>query len=83
MQERKHEILFLRPGDFRLKLKPHSVPSANGDKRVPLANRWLDWPGRRQYEAVVFAPGADLPPDQFNLFRGWGVPSLPTYGETV
>jgi hypothetical protein len=40
--------------------------------RGPLADRWLRHPGRRQYEAVVFAPQVEVP-DAYNLWRGFGV----------
>lgn len=41
------------------------------------ADAWFQG-GRRQYlGGVVFAPGRDVPDDQFNLWRGWGVESAP------
>src|SRR5262249_47534851 len=32
---------------------------------------WLEHPRRREYERVVFLPGAEAPPDQYNLWRGF------------
>lgn len=44
---------------------------------MPVADIWLDWVGRRQYdEGIRFVPGveqADMPPQVLNLFRGWGM----------
>jgi len=74
LQERGEEIRFMRPSHFELKLKPHSVPvGAKKKKWIPLSKAWLEWPGRREYDRVVFKPGVADTRDDFNLWRGWAV----------
>jgi hypothetical protein len=51
----------------------------NGGNRVtvvPLADFWLTHPKRRQYEAMVFAPGRHVK-DKYNLWQGWAVDPEP------
>ncbi len=43
------------------------------DKAKPLANAWLEHPGRRQYAGLVYAPGDVLPTDILNLWQGFAV----------
>jgi hypothetical protein len=76
LQERLDgEVVFLKEAAFRLKLKNRLVPSDfSADKTQPLTAAWLGWRDRRQYERVVFKPGAtDLPSTDYNLWRGWSV----------
>jgi Family of unknown function (DUF5906) len=35
------------------------------------AKAWIEYPGRRQYKQVAFAPGENLPLDIHNLWRGF------------
>ena len=35
------------------------------------ANVWIKHPRRKQYERVVFKPGGNVPPHEFNLWRGF------------
>lgn len=46
-----------------------------GDKLRPLADAWMVWSQRSQYEGVVFAPGEEVPPSMLNLYQGFGVVS--------
>ncbi len=42
------------------------------------ASMWLEHPRRRDYlGGLVFAPGKELPPDQFNLWQGFAVQPAP------
>jgi len=43
------------------------------DKPISVANAWLAWPNRRQYEGVVLIPKGDVPNGHLNIYRGWGV----------
>lgn len=39
-----------------------------------LAEAWLQWPGRRQFDnGLVFEPGPPYTPNSFNLFSSWAV----------
>ena len=43
------------------------IQRQNGPRSVPLGDAWMKWPGRRQYEEVVFAPGKALSPAVYNF----------------
>jgi len=44
-----------------------------GDKYKPTAQMWLEWPGRRSFDGLVFEPEIDAGPRWFNLWRGFAV----------
>jgi len=49
-----------------------------GKKRtMQLTEAWMTWDKRRTYRRLCFAPGESLPPDFFNLWRGWAVTPAP------
>lgn len=50
-----------------------NVQIQNGKKTSPLSQMWMEWPGRRQYEGVVFSPEKDMGPRWYNLWRGFTV----------
>lgn len=51
-----------------------NVPFQTGKaKPRPISEWWLEWAGRRQYEAVVFAPQQDPGPRWYNLWTGYSV----------
>lgn len=48
-----------------------------GGKRIRLGQWWLTHPRRRQYEKVVFDPGAPVQPGILNLWTGFAVDPAP------
>jgi hypothetical protein len=48
-----------------------------GGRLVPKGNWWLGHPHRLQYDAVVFAPGAEVQPGSLNLWRGFAIEPKP------
>jgi len=41
-------------------------------EQIPVSHGWFKWPGRRQYDRIVFKPGqTELPANEFNTWRGW------------
>jgi hypothetical protein len=46
------------------------------EKRIPLADYWLQHKQRRQYEGIVFAPQREVP-GHYNLWRGFAVEPRP------
>jgi hypothetical protein len=51
-------------------------------KKVPIAKAWLEWPGRRQVESMVYEPGKpEFFDNQLNRWRGWGCEPKP--GDTT
>ena len=61
--------------DFRNRLRNQKVQigtSANGTPQTKrLGDYWLDHPNRRQFDQIVFFPGGQVPPNHFNLWRGF------------
>lgn len=62
---------------FRQKLGSTYVPVGAGERPKNAAEAWLEWPGRRSYDRVTFAPNGDAGDDVLNLWRGWGVKPRP------
>jgi hypothetical protein len=48
-------------------------PITIGKKTQLQSECWLEWPGRREYESVVFAPQQDKGPRFYNMWRGFSV----------
>jgi hypothetical protein len=42
-----------------------------GKKTEQLANAWMQWPGRRQYDGLVFEPGREMGSRWYNMWRGF------------
>jgi hypothetical protein len=66
---------YLSPGTFKTKFPGIYMPS--GKKQLPIAQAWLDWPQRRSYDGLVFAPGGKVPTRFYNLWRGFSVEPWP------
>lgn len=66
---------FYTEGEFRRKFSTESV-DIGGEKPVKVANLWLDWPKRREYQGLAFAPGREAKNGYYNLFKGWDVEPL-------
>lgn len=43
-----------------------------GTQKKVMFNEWREWPGRREYDEIRFAPGVQ-DPKIYNLFYGWDV----------
>ncbi len=51
-----------------------NVPFAAGNSRPrPISECWMEWSGRRQFEAVVFAPQQAVDARFYNMWRGFSV----------
>jgi hypothetical protein len=44
-----------------------------GDKSKAVAQMWMEWKGRRNFDGLVFEPGIEVNPRWFNLWRGFAV----------
>ena len=64
--------VFLSEASFKRKYSAHSL-----QKRGTWATEWLDWPGRREYAGVVFAPEREARNGYYNMWRGFTVGPLP------
>ena len=49
----------------------------DGAKVKLLGHWWLSQPGRRQFDKIAFAPGADVAADTYNLWRGFTIEPVP------
>jgi hypothetical protein len=56
-----------------LMLPEHAGKSGVEWKRASRVSVWLGAENRRTCERLVFAPGEQLPPSLYNLWKGWGV----------
>ncbi len=68
-------LRWISPHAFREKYSNAKISViVNGKTReVPLGATWVQWPDRRTYDAVVFAPGQELPDSVYNTWRGFAV----------
>lgn len=64
---------------FRKKFETELVQEPGRRRQRSIAEAWLSWPGRRQYDRLTFDPSgrADLDPMVLNLWRGWAVEPKP------
>jgi len=44
-----------------------------GDKQKSTAQLWMEWPGRRSYDGVVFEPGLNVGTRWYNMWKGFAV----------
>jgi hypothetical protein len=67
-------IGFLDVAGYRSMLNGRFSPVQKaGEKQRGLADAWLAHPQRRQYEGLVYGPGAALPANILNLWQGFDV----------
>lgn len=67
-------ITFMELSALRALYKGRTGPGGGAS----LADQWLSYPMRRQYEAVGFyPPPVNAPPGTLNLWRGFAVPPVP------
>lgn len=59
--------------DYFANKKTETVDDKGKSKWQSIAQVWFNDPRRRQYKRVIFAPGEKAGPEEFNLWRGWGV----------
>lgn len=64
-------VTFSGRNDFLMRYENRSA--FVGGEMLDWGTAWLRHEARRQYRAVVFAPGEDGEPDVWNLWRGFGV----------
>jgi hypothetical protein len=48
-----------------------------GEKKVPIGKAWLSSPHRLKYRKIMFVPGQDAPPGDYNLWQGFVVDPVP------
>jgi Bifunctional DNA primase/polymerase, N-terminal/Family of unknown function (DUF5906) len=71
MKQNADDFCFISVDAFKQWLSNQYIQS--GERMVPLSKYWLAHADRRQYEGVVFAPGEQVSPAQWNLWRGFAV----------
>jgi len=68
--------VFLNEMSFKRKFSPDLVQQGSGRAKT-VAELWLDWKGRRQYEGLCFRPEIQVPPNYYNLWRGFACKATP------
>ncbi|UOF83062.1 virulence associated protein E [Caudoviricetes sp.] len=43
----------------------------SGSKNTPWTKIWMAWARRRSFNKIVFRPGSEVPPDFYNLWKGF------------
>ena len=68
----RHILFFLKTAAFTdfFRSKKAYIEKDDELKPVPLGRTWLDWEGRRTYDAVVFDPTEKSSKNVYNMFRG-------------
>lgn len=61
----RYELKHLDVGAFKLKHAPEKIG------KQTMAQAWLEWKGRREYEGLVFMPEQEAPTSFYNLWRGF------------
>lgn len=73
--EGKLELQHLDMAAFYDKLRPLKITI--GKRESQLADEWMSWSGRREYDGLVFMPELEPPPRFYNLWRGFSVKPAP------
>jgi len=63
--------------DIRNRYSKYFFTSEEFGKAKQLGSSWLTWRGRRDYDKIVFAPNGNVPPNYYNLWRGFVVVQRP------
>lgn len=66
----RNDIAFLGFRDFRNFHLPEKIVNPATGKKISIAELWLNSEKRRQYDGLIFNPGADIP-GYYNLWRGF------------
>jgi len=65
------KTVFLAEQTFKRKYSAHTL-----QKRGTWATEWLEWPNRKEYAGVVFAPEREARHNYYNMWRGFTVEEL-------
>jgi hypothetical protein len=64
--------------DIKARYQHRKMQNPDDGKETSVGNWWLNQPERRQYDQVVFSPGASVvPKSSYNLWRGFAVEPQP------
>ena len=72
----KKDITFSNKTDFMNFYANKKITLNGGNKPVSVAKIWWDSRDRKQYDGIVFEPGANVPPSYFNLWQGFAVEAV-------
>lgn len=74
----KRKISFITEHAFLRMFSNRLPPRKKRDVRKTFGTLWLeDWPERREYQGIVFAPEQKISSSYYNLWRGFSVEPLP------
>lgn len=65
--------VYMTETSFKRKLSTQTVLIQQGKRTIEqtFAEVWLDWPGRREYNGITFAPEREAKNNYFNTWRGF------------
>lgn len=65
--------VYMTETSFKRKLSTQTVLIQQGKRTIEqtFAEVWLDWPGRREYNGITFAPEREVKNNYFNTWRGF------------
>lgn len=66
----RKKIKYLSEPTFKRMFSTHTVQQGKG-KALSWAETWLDWPKRREYQGLCFAPEREARFDHYNLWFGF------------
>ncbi len=64
-------LSYMSTKDFGVRIAHNRVWDAENERYVGLANAWLTWEGRREYDEIYFKPDVEDRPRYYNLWRGF------------
>lgn len=64
-------LSYMSTKDFGVRIAHNRVWDAEAEKFVGMANAWLTWDGRREYDDIYFRPDVKDRHRYFNLWRGF------------
>lgn len=78
---KRNRLVMMSLQSFEQAYENKQVKVGENDKGAPIfkpaGKFWRYHPNRRQYDRITFAPGMQMPPDVYNLWRGFAVQSVP------
>lgn len=75
-EDGQSKLTFFKERDFKSLQKNNIVYIEDDEgkvKKVFVADQWMEWKGRQQYEEVYFEPGGPEYKRRYNLWRGFAV----------
>lgn len=70
-EKSRDHLAFMTEAAFKRKFSNKKVMIEK--RETTQARAWLDWPGRREYRGIIFAPEREVKPGFYNMWKGFAV----------